>query len=93
MGESERGGVKADGLAIHLYRGGWRVYRLAGAATYDEALPEHDGGEAEECAEGEESLLFFIREGVLQVVKIERGKVAIAGVTAPLVVEAEGEVT
>jgi len=92
MGESERGGVKADGLAIHLYRGGWRVGRFkAGVATYDEALPDQDGKAPEECAEGEESHLFFIREGVMQSVKLERGKIVIPGITAPLVVEGESE--
>ncbi len=86
--------MSVSGMFIHLYRGGWRVGRFkAGVATYDDTLPEQDGKAPEECAEGEESLLFFIREGVMQSVKLERGKIVIAGVTAPLVVEAEGEAT
>jgi len=78
--------VKADGMFIHLYRGGWRVGRYkAGVATYDDSLPEQDGRDPEDCEEGEESHLFFIREGVMQSVKLERGKIAIAGITCPVI--------
>ena len=76
--------MRADGLAIHLYKGGWRVYRMAGAVPYDETLPEQDGKDPEECAEGAESLMVFIREGVVQVVRMERGQLEIAGATAPV---------
>ncbi len=79
--------MRANGLVIHLYRGGWRVSRLAGVADYDESLPEQDGKDPEACEEGEESLVFFIREGVLQVVRMERGKFERAGITCPVVQE------
>jgi len=86
--------VNVSGRFIHLYRGWWRVGRYKeGVATYDDSLPEQDGRDPEDCAEGEESHLFFIREGVMQTVKLERGKIVIAGITAPLVLEAESEVT
>ena len=34
--------MKADGLAIHLYKGGWRVYRVAGAVPHDETVQGQD---------------------------------------------------
>ncbi len=86
--------MDASGFFVHVYRGGWRVGRFkSGVATYDDSLPPQDGKAPEELGEGEESLLYFIREGVMQSVKVERGKTVIAGVTAPLVVEAESEGT
>ena len=58
--------MKADGLAIHLYKGGWRVLWVAGAVPLDETVQEQDGKDPED---GVESLMVFIREGVIQVVK------------------------
>ncbi len=82
--------MKAAGLAVLLYRGGWRIYRVAEVVDVAEDLPEGDGAPPEE---GEKALLLVVRDGVLSEMRLHRGKLELDVITAPLVVEAESEGT
>ncbi len=63
--------MKADGLAIHLYRGGWSVYRVQGAGAVSDFLPEsHDGSPAPEGEPG--GVLLIVKEGELRPVMVEK---------------------
>ncbi len=62
--------MKVDDLAVHLYRGGWRVYRLAArveldAVQVDGGLGDLLDGDGDDPGPSPDGLLLIVRDGVV----------------------------
>ncbi len=62
--------LKVDDLAVHLYRGGWRVYRLAArveldAVQVDGELGDLLDGDGDEPGPSPDGLLLLVRDGMI----------------------------
>ncbi len=59
--------MKARGIIVHLYRGGWSVYRVQGAGAVSDFL--QDGSPVPEGVPG--GVLLMVKEGEVWPVRVE----------------------